>query len=359
MSDGLWNVDFTLALHNRTGKFVIGRDLIEDCADVIDRVSYWRLRRSKVPTGVPAKALGRAFQFDLSVRRRYPALALPLVRSARPVLHLDPFTVLLHALEPQDTVLCHDMGPITHSDLFGHRTVRLYQEAYEKIAVTRPGMAFVSQASQSAFASLYGAPERSDVIPPPIAVATHAPSDSAPTGVDGPFLLTVGSIGTRKNQETAIRAFAASGLAERGVSYVLCGAHEPGAEAVVARAAQTPNVHVLDFVDAARLEWLYQNTVGFVLVSRLEGFGLPVAEAIARGAVPLVSADSVLEEVAGPQALSAPCDDVDAIAAQMVALAEMSDADRSQRSAALTDWIAGFNRSAFRRRWRTVLGAPT
>jgi hypothetical protein len=37
------------------------------------------------------------------------------------------------------------------------------------------------------------------------------------------------------------------------------------------------------------LRWLYANAIGFVLVSLLEGFGVPVAEAINRGILLLVS----------------------------------------------------------------------
>ena len=49
-----------------------------------------------------------------------------------------------------------------------------------------------------------------------------------------------------------------------------------------------------------------------------------MAEAIGRGLVPLVSAGSVLEEVAGPDALAADPFDDGAVAAGMAQLCEMA-----------------------------------
>jgi len=57
-----------------------------------------------------------------------------------------------------------------------------------------------------------------------------------------------------------------------------------------------------DFVDDARLEWLYENTASYVIPSLMEGFGFPGLEAMINGA-PVVSSNATcLPEVYGDAA---------------------------------------------------------
>ena len=368
--DGRWDVEFSLALHNRTGKYHIGRDILADQADLVADVLYWRRTAERVPTGLRARVLGRLLQLEIRARLSAgpsgrAAGAVPRLRPRRRLLHLDPFTVVLSALEARDMVLCHDLGPVTHPDLFAPSVVALYRRAYEEIARVRPRMAFVSRATREAYVAAYGASGAMEVIHPPIRAALDRAAPSrvegavagVVEGVRAPFLLTVGSLGRRKNQALAIRAFARSGLAARGVGYVLCGAAEPGAEEVRRAAAAAPGVRLLPYVSDAELVWLYDHAAGFVLASRLEGFGVPVAEAIARGLVPLVSAGSVLEEVAGEGALAADPLDEAAVAAGMARLCAMGAEERAARRRLLAGAIARFTREAFAARWREALTA--
>ncbi|EKE43134.1 group 1 glycosyl transferase [Oceaniovalibus guishaninsula JLT2003] len=354
----LWNVEFSLALHNRTGKYQIGRAILADHADLIARTYYWRLAAADIPSGLRARVIGKLLQTEIRLRAD-PRLAAPArIRTGRPVLHLDPFTVTIHALTPDDMVLCHDMGPITHPGLFTPQVVSLYRRAFATIADIGPRTIFVSEASRRAYRDVYGPLRRSDIIYPPIRFPSGGPAGDPPDpprGVGRPFLLTVGSIGARKNQAATIRAYAASGLAGRGVGYVLCGSREPGCEDVAKAAAATPGVVLLDHVSDEVLAWLYDNAAGFVLVSRLEGFGMPVAEAIARDLVPLISAGGVLEEVAGPAALTADPGDEAGIARQMSALAAMTAAEKARRRSDLSQAITRFTPERFRDAWRRVL----
>ena len=174
-------------------------------------------------------------------------------------------------------------------------------------------------------------------------------------GLDGPFLLTVGSIGDRKNQHRCIRAFERSGLARRGVRYVLCGGQEPGFEAVAELAGQTDGVVLMPYVADAELAWLYAQARGFVLASLLEGFGIPLSEAISHGVVPMVSVDSVLHEVAGDGALLVDPQSEEEIAAAMIRLVELDDAERARRLALLRAAIGRFSMATFPVAWRDAL----
>ncbi|HEY4250476.1 MAG TPA: glycosyltransferase [Roseomonas sp.] len=349
-----FDVDFSLAVHSRTGKYFIGRDLIEAAGDFIGRTYFWIMPRQDPPSGLLGSVIGR-LQY-LQARGQVlggPLAWLPRRISSRPLLHLDPFTVLTARLRRSDAVLCHDVGPLTHPDLFDAEICGAYRKIYDEIAEVGPHMIFVSRSSQRAFEqALPGARLASSRVIYPAIRADVAARDTAPVpGIDGPFLLSVGSIGARKNQRLSIAAFGRSGLAARGVRYVVCGGREPGYEAAAEAAARTPGVLLLPYITDAQLRWLYGQAQGFVLASLLEGFGVPVAEAISRGLVPAVSRDSVLHEVAGDGALLVDPEDEADIAAAMVALIDMEATERAARLAQLREAIQRFTPARFKAGW--------
>ncbi|WP_303545342.1 glycosyltransferase [Sphingomonas natans] len=273
------------------------------------------------------------------------------------MLHLDPFTVGSTALRREDIVLCHDVGPITHPELFEPHVCKAYEAIYNQIATVRPNVVFVSHASQRAYGARYntGPSMTGRVIYPAIHIGNRA-APVAPRDFHGkPFLLTVGSIGDRKNQISCIAAFERSGLSDRGFHYVMCGSREPGFEAAARAAEQTPGVVMFHYLTDAELSWLYQHACGFILASRLEGFGLPVAEAIGHGLVPAITKASALEEVAGDAALLIDADDIDDIAAAMCRLAAMGPAEREDRKKVLLRSIDRFSPDRFIEQWRILL----
>jgi len=349
------DVDFSLAIHNRTGKYFIGRDLLETAGLPLGKTYYWQIPADEPPSGLFGRVIGRMQLWHVQGQALGgPFRFIPRRRSGPPLLHLDPFTVPSMELRPIDAVLCHDVGPLTHPELFEDHVCRIYRPIYEEIARIGPHMIFVSEASRCAFAQLFPAarPSSARIIPPAIRQAVSFTRPAPVAVVDRPFLLTVGSLGSRKNQLRCIAAYAHSGLAERGIAYVLCGGREQGSEQVIAAAENTPGVICLPYVSDAELSWLYASARGFVLVSLLEGFGMPVAEAIARGLVPLVSRDSVLHEVAGDGALLADPHNTIDIASQMTALAEMTDSERGRRLVPLHSATTRFDLERIRQLWR-------
>lgn len=348
------DVDFSLAIHNRTGKYFIGRDIINDNSSIIDSIFYGRLNRPSTPGYLAGRLASRVMMMEMK-RRVAGRISLPLIRRVNPVLHMDPLTALNYIISPRDMIIVHDVGPITHPDLFPADVTALYKAAYDYISEHRPMLIFVSKASQSAFNALYRFSGETCVIYPHIRSDLKNIADPVPD-VSTPFLLTVGSIGARKGQEASIAAYARSGLHDRGVSYVICGGpEEPGYTAVVTAVTATPGVVHLPYVSDAQLSWLYRHAAGFVLASRLEGFGVPVAEAISYGLIPAVTAASVLEEVAGPEAVIFDAYDENAIAQAMIKLTEMSEGERTRRSADLTRHIARFSPKLFADHWRALL----
>ncbi len=119
---------------------------------------------------------------------------------------------------------------------------------------------------------------------------------------DAPLLLCVAEKQPHKNLASLVRA-----LAEvDGVTLVLAGAgssHEAELRRLASELVVSERVRMLDWVAEADLEGLYRAAKAFVLPSLIEGFGLPILEAM-RAGTPVACADrSALSEVAGEAAL--------------------------------------------------------
>lgn len=357
--DGKVDVDFTLAVYTKTGKYFIGRDLIDNCSELIGDVYYWRAKLKKEPGYLLGRILGR-FQHKQAIRTLNKNKIESIGRiSRRPILHMDPLTILNSRLSPHDIVICHDVGPLTHPELFAPGVFELYDAIYKHMAKIGPHVAFVSHASRNMFNKILNSPAlaSSAVIYPPVRQIKTNDHNVEVGNIKTPFFLTVGAVGSRKNQLSSIKAFQLSKLHERGFSYVICGGKESGYEEVEEAAGSTPGVILLPYVSEGTLNWLYKSAVAFVLMSKLEGFGIPVAEAIAHGLIPLVSRDSVLHEVSGDGAVLADENDVQDIAHSMRMMVTMSDEERALRRKSLGNSIQRFKLETFTQEWTSFIKA--
>lgn len=122
---------------------------------------------------------------------------------------------------------------------------------------------------------------------------------------DRDVLLYVSAVRPYKNQVSLIQAFAKS-KARDSCMLVLPGpAESEHIETLMieARAAGVENlVKAPGWVSSQDLEALYGVALGFIFPSKVEGFGLPVAEAMARGLPVACSNVASLPEVAGDAA---------------------------------------------------------
>lgn len=351
------DIDFSLALNDRTGKLFLGRDIIAALGNQVVNVRYGRFRRFPRHDFL-RRVAGRITHDETRARvfRRQAAALLPRTRERHSTLHLDPLSVVRHRLEGRDIVLCHDVGPISHPPYFAPGVEQFYTLAYGEMRAAKPHMVFVSQTSQREFHALYGTDfPSSTVIYIPIRPGMEAGEERRPKGIDGPFLLTVGNIGDRKNQRRCIEAFAQSGLANEGWRYVVIGGREPGAESALDAGARTPGVILPGYCDDAELRWFYRNASGFVLMSLLEGFGMPVIEAAGHGLPCLVSESGILTEIGGPATLQADPFDTVSIAAGMQQLAGMSEAERAGRLARTREHLRLFERETILDQWRDLV----
>src|ERR1700751_3837506 len=140
-------LDCSLSLINRTGAHYICEDLAAAFGDkgILRR---WRLLRQPLPTGITRKIFGRLMLRGIAGLGTSSRFLWPEPKAVKlKRLFLDPLYVSRSRLESSDIVLCHDIGPVTHPELYDRGTVDAYQGAYAKIAKVRPGIVFVSNAS--------------------------------------------------------------------------------------------------------------------------------------------------------------------------------------------------------------------
>jgi glycosyltransferase involved in cell wall biosynthesis len=167
-----------------------------------------------------------------------------------------------------------------------------------------------------------------------------------------PFVLCVGGPDERKNVEGLLAAYASVSSAVRTTHQLVVACHlEDDVRArwrgVAAAHGLAPDEVVLTgFVDDRTLVALYQAAELMVFPSRLEGFGLPVAEAIACGCPSITSNRSSLPEVIDWEPSTFDPDDTD----QMATLTERALTDAPYRA----ELMAACDAAAPRHSWDHV-----
>jgi glycosyltransferase involved in cell wall biosynthesis len=154
---------------------------------------------------------------------------------------------------------------------------------------------------------------------------------------DRPLVLAVSAKRPHKNLERLIDAVGRLGAAQAHV--LLLPGYPTAFEAELQRRAASldggERVRFVGWVDDATLEGLYRMAACLVLPSLVEGFGLPVLEAMRRGVPVACSRGSSLPEVAGEAALYFDPTDTDAISASVQKLLEDTELCQRLRAAGL------------------------
>ncbi len=132
------------------------------------------------------------------------------------------------------------------------------------------------------------APQRNDI----------ARSRLSLLGVDGPYVLCVGSLDIRKNLPRLLRAWEIASVSNVGEHQLVVVGGSPSSLRRMALRSTNSVLH-LGYVDDQFLPALYSEATAFAFPSIFEGFGLPVLEAMACGTAVITSRGTPMAEIGG------------------------------------------------------------
>lgn len=238
----------------------------------------------------PARKAARVFTvFDL-IALTYPEMAIPsAVRHFRPRVR--------HYAARADLIVA--ISKATGADVVRHLSV-----PEEKVVTVYPGT--------TPF-------ERAD--------ANQIAATRRKYGIKGDYLLFVSRLDPRKNLSRLFKAFENSGL-YRELELLVAGPEGWHMEEMFEtwnKSKCKDKIRWLDYVNDGDLSPLYSGAMAFVYPSIVEGFGLPILEAMSVGCPVLTSDCSSMPEVAGDAALYVDPFDIDSISDGLLKIANDSD----------------------------------
>jgi glycosyltransferase involved in cell wall biosynthesis len=259
-----------------------------------------------------ALPLPRALLYESWHRLRRPSLR-------RVVPDADVAYVTGVAMPPADLPIVTTVHDLAFEHYPEHHTRHGRQFFRRAMALTRDEAATVicpSEATRRDCETFGIEPGRLHVVPWGVDVAAASEIDvdrvRATYALDGPFVLWVGTIEPRKNLPALVAAMAA--LGREDVTLVLVGPDGWNEDLEALLAGHPSPVRTLGFVPGADLAPLYAAASVFCYPSLLEGFGLPVLEAMAQATPVVTSSGTATEEVLGPGGRAVDPLDADAIA---------------------------------------------
>lgn len=242
---------------------------------------------------------------------------LRATRSCRPDVVFVPYhlsTPLLHGHVPVVSIVhdcvferrAADCGPTAFS--------LAYRTATELAVRSAAALVAPSQATRRDLRRFYGTDLPAEAVVPHGVNPRFFDLVGRPrppvVGLPDRYILHVGARRPHKNQQVLVRALAALRGRHPGLGLVLVGqvdARFPdGTPALAAEHGVSRHVHFVTHADDELLLDLYANAAVFAYPSLVEGFGMPLLEAMAAG-LPVVASDAAaVREVAGDAATVVP-----------------------------------------------------
>ncbi len=320
----------------------------EPALDIVGLAGSHRQRpQPAFDPGIPVVPLGRP---GPALYARWLAARRPVVeRGAGPLDVVHATTIIPPPCRAPLVVTIHDLAFLHDPAQFTRWGVAVFRRSLAEVRRRATLVLCSSQATADDCVAAGVAAERLRVVPLGVRrVPAPTPADIRSVrkayGLPERFVLFVGTLEPRKNLHRLAEAVARSGL---GMPLAVVGPEGWGGGAPAGG-----DVRFCGFVGAGELTALYAAATIFAYPSEREGFGLPVAEAMAQGTPVVTSTGTSTAEVAGDAAVLVDPRSVDEIAAGLhEALRRAGElAARGRRRAAELSWArtAGLTIAAYR-----------
>lgn len=244
-------------------------------------------------------------------------------------LHLDLYHGLSHELPigiertgVKSVVTIHDLIFLSHPQLYSYFDRKLYEKKYYRSAMVADKIIAISQQTKWDLMKWWHIPEEKIAVvyqgcsPQFLQACTEEKLSLVRQKYHLPthYLLHVGTIERRKNQEIIIRAMKDGRL---DVPLVLAGRHTDYVKDLWKVDADfvRKNVIFLDSFADDDLPAIYQNASLFIYPSLYEGFGIPILEALSSRLPVITSEGRCLREAGGEGALYVSATDSESLAA--------------------------------------------
>ncbi|MCL4465447.1 MAG: glycosyltransferase family 4 protein [Chloroflexi bacterium] len=266
--------------------------------DLLGRLAHLRLRSTAIPTF--------SWQEQVLLRR--------IVRQEGIAVFHSPYYIMPYFFLPCPSVVTiHDVFPAHFPQYLPSRRAWLAFHITMRLATRRARHILAdSECSKQDLQRIFGVPgEKVTVVYPGVDASFHPRPQVELAGVKEKyglpprFMLYLGINKPHKNLPRLVEAYAAV-RNDLGCPLVLAGKEDPRwpqTRHTAARLGIEDSVRFLGDVPEADLPALYNLATVFVMPSLYEGFGLPLAEAMASGVACVSSDAGSLSEVAGEAAL--------------------------------------------------------
>lgn len=247
---------------------------------------------------IPAPAGVRGFFSRTVWRERH--LRSILSRSGADILVTTVPELPLHPVDVPTVMTVHDVSQVVAPSFYGFPKFVRYALGLQHATRAATRIVCVSEATLVGLYNFFGVDlAKCEVIgqgPQGMTLTGRATSEPAGT----PYVLYVGTLQRQKNLRTLLRAASAfsDGL-ELRIAGPCTDQERARLHAQIGALGLADCVRHEGYVSADRLRDLYANATALVLPSLIEGFGVPLLEAMAMG-VPVVASDiPALREVGG------------------------------------------------------------
>jgi glycosyltransferase involved in cell wall biosynthesis len=198
------------------------------------------------------------------------------------------------------STMIHDLVPLHHREWVTPRTYSMHSAKYRDAGNCATVFVNSEYTGRDVVATLGVGPERVHVAPPGVGSAFTPDGERADLG--GDYVLTVATLEPRKNLDVLVRAHA---LLDGRLLLGVAGGEGWGSQPRL----DAPGIVRLGRPSDDELARLYRGAAVVAYPSRLEGFGIPIVEAMACGTPVVASSHPSMDEAAGDVALRADPDD--------------------------------------------------